>query len=151
MVLGHSAHIYLVMAILQLKNELIYSVTTNSELIMIRVDFIKKHDEKVRHIYDFLKHPINLTLTIKGTKQEGKKTALEDAIYLSNAHGQAIDYVNSSENSWIFLNTRVGLLKIVTIVYSWEDMPSDPSVQVIAFDRDPSYSSSSSSSSSDTS
>lgn len=118
---------------------------------MIRVDFIKKHDQKVRHIYDFLKDPINLTLTIKGTKQEGKKTALDDAIYLCNAHHQTIEDVNSSENSWIFLNTRVGLLKIVNIVYSWEDMPTDPSVQVIAFDRDPDYSSSSSSSLSDTS
>jgi len=118
---------------------------------MIRVDFIKKHDQKVQYIYDFLKHPLNLTLTIKGTKQEGKKTALEDALYLCNAHDQAIDYVNSSKNSWIFLNNSVGLLKIVTIVYSWEDMPTDPSVQVIAFDRDPAYSSSSSSSPSDTS
>lgn len=118
---------------------------------MIRVDFIKKHDQKVQCIYEFLKHPINLTLTIKGTKQEGKKTALEDAIYLCNAHSQTIEDVNSSENSWIFLNTHVGLLKIVNIVYSWEDMPTDPSVQVIAFDRDPVYSSSLVSSPSETS
>jgi hypothetical protein len=124
---------------------------------MIRVDFIKKHDQKVQYIYDFLNHPFNLTLTIKGTKQEGKKTALEDAVYLCNAHQPTIEDINSSENSWIFLNNRVGLLKIVNIVYAWEDMPTsgqrpaDPSVQLIAFDRDPAYSSSSSSSPSITS
>jgi len=109
---------------------------------MIRVDFIKKHDEKVKYIYDFLNHPTHLVLTIKGTRHEGKKIALEDAVYLSNAHQPRIEYVNSSENSWIFLNTYVSLLKIVNIVYSWDDIPTDPSVQVIAFDKDPHYSSS---------
>lgn len=118
---------------------------------MIRVDFIKKHDKKVEYIYDFLNHPLNLVLTIKGIRQEGKKWTLDDAIDLCNAHQQIIQDVNSSENSWIFLNTRVGLLKIVNIVYSWEDIPVDPSVQVIAFAPDPDYSSSSSSSSSSTS
>jgi hypothetical protein len=118
---------------------------------MIRVDFIKKHDQKVQHIYTFLNHPHDLVLTIKGSKGEGKKECLTDAIYLCNAHQQTIEDVNSSENSWIFLNTRVGLLKIVNIVYSWEDIPTDPSVQVIAFSPDPDYSSSSSSSSSSTS
>jgi len=118
---------------------------------MIRVDFIKKHDQKVQYIYDFLNHPFNLTLTIKGTRQEGKKTALEDAVYLCNAHHQTIENVNSSKNSWIFLNTRIGLLKIVNVVYAWEDMPTDPSTQVIAFDRDPAYSSSLVSSPSETS
>ena len=109
---------------------------------MIRVDFIKKNDQKVQYIYDFLNDPIHLTLTIKGSRQEGKKTALEDAVYLCNAHQPTIEDVNSSENSWIFLNNRIGLLKIVNIVYSWDDIPTDPSVQVIAFDKDPAYSSS---------
>ena len=118
---------------------------------MIRVDFIKKHDEKVRHIYDFLNHRHDLLLTIKGIKGEGKKSALVDALYLCNAHKLTVEDVNSSENGWVFLNNRVGLLKIVNIVYSWEDIPTDPSVQVIAFAPDPDYSSSSSSSSSSTS
>jgi len=118
---------------------------------MIRVDFIKKHDEKVHHIYTFLNDRHDLVLTIKGIKGEGKKQCLDEAIALCNAHHHTVEDVNSSENSWIFLNTRVGLLKIVNIVYSWEDMPTDPSVQVIAFAPDPAYSSSSSSSSSSTS
>jgi hypothetical protein len=109
---------------------------------MIRVDFIKKHEQKVDHIYEFLNHPLNLVLTIKGTGQEGKKTALVEAIDMCNLIEPSIQDVNSSENSWIFLNNRVGLLKIVNIVYSWDDMPTDLSVQVIAFDRDPAYSSS---------
>jgi len=115
---------------------------------MIRVDFIKKHDKKVQYIYDFLNHPYNVVLTMKGTRQEGKKSALDDAIDLCNAHQKRIEDVNCSENSWMFLNTRIGIVKTVNIVYSWEDIPTDPSLQVIAFAPDPDYSSSSSSSSS---